>query len=291
MPPQTQHPSGGHGRRNLALLLLVAVILSSTACFCCVPAAMLGPMFLSPEYQARIRSDLDSGVLQELMPGIKEELAVFPVLCLVTYVPFGLLLAWIIRSRRALRRATDPDLTARAKPCTVCGTPQNSERELVCMKCGKPFCAFPAGGWVSPLRRFDKVALVTFIVLGVVATAFSIVGGLLALAPLVIAYLIVRGFVPGSDTPPKYWKTCGGAVYGPIDAEVRNTYLGERCDNCGGALPSTESRASGTGSSSSDRSNYDDYRRDPYSDRGSGEDSSRDDSHKRSIWDGWWFKD
>ena len=169
---------------------------------------------------------------------------VFPVLCLVTYIPVGLLLAWIIRSRRALRHATDPDLTPRTKPCTVCGTPQNPEREHVCMKCGKPFRAFPAGGWVSPFRRFDKVALVMFIVLGVVGNGFQHRRG--AARSCAFGYRLAHRpwFCSRLDTPPKYWKTCGGAVYGPIDAEVRSRYLGERCDTCGDALPSTEPRAS-----------------------------------------------
>lgn len=162
-----------------------------------------------------------------------------------------------------------------AVKCCVCGTPQKPYRLKRCMECGGWFCSFPP--WKSPREKLDEVAGVFALILGVVLTAVTVVGGLIVLAILALPYVVFRELFPGPNKLPPYWKQCGGEVYGPLHAAYRTELLGERCNNCGGALPAIYPP-----SSSIDTSADDDYGPDGPDDHDSDDDGS--------FWDGWLVK-
>jgi len=200
-----------------------------------------------------------------------------------------------------------------SRSCYICGTRQNRRRLKRCVSCDELFCYFPT--WESPRGKLDQYAIGIGALLGIILTAISILGGIIALAVLFIPYSIIRSFVPARQNPPKYWNQCGDKA---IDLNyVRNTnkiLYNFRCSNCEEALmPRLENRrversivptfhssysyeapsrdeewvASESTSSTPDYS-YTEYTdEDRRKDEKWERDHADDDDDKGSIWDGW----
>lgn len=132
----------------------------------------------------------------------------------------------------AFRR--DPNLIPHASTkCTVCGIPQNASNMQQCIECQQHFCAF-IGGYAKLNDKLDSMAQGPALLILLVGTAFSIIGGIIAVLLLAIPYYLLRALLPGQ---PRYWRRCGGSVYGPAGQTYRTEHQGERCNKCGGAVP------------------------------------------------------
>jgi len=190
-------------------------------------------------------------------------------------VAFGMIMRVLYR-RRAQYAAAPHTL----KTCCVCGTLQEPKRLKQCMECGGWFCSYPPRK--SPRKQWDETLGTTALILGFILTAISVGGALILCTPIAIpiaiAYLTFRSSLPSGS--------CGGSVYGPPNATYRTQLLGERCNNCGGAITARHPLPPS-------KNNDLDYDRDYY--RGDPSDISDryhrdDDDDDGSFWDGWLIK-
>ena len=208
-------------------------------------------------------------------------------------IPFIFLAFVLIRSSVEASQIIPSNLPSDTKRCCVCDAPQNPAYTARCMECGQYYCNYPPS-LSSPREKLDSAAGVIGVILFCALTAVSFIGGVIAIAFLIIPYLLFREIIP--NTPPAYQKRCGGDVYDQTDDRL----LGQRCNNCGGPLPKSirpvetkyvSSGASSIGSDSSyGGSDSSSSTYDPYADYRQDTSSSSNEESTGSLWDGWLFK-